>query len=132
VHEGLPRKNFDSPTGLTTATVCINSGKLPGEKCTETSTGQFFASSLPHESCDYCGVPGKDPNAVEEPETPVTPEAPVTPETPVTPSTPSEPSTPPTEETPSTPETPVDPPTSEPEKPSEDTSTEDKPAEQTE
>ncbi len=128
VHKGLPRKNFDSPTGLTSATVCSKSGKVPGEKCTETATGQFFASSLPYESCDYCGVPGVDPDAVVEPETPVTPETPVVPENPVTPEKPVEPSTPPVEETPTVPETPVTP---EPPAPSEPPA-EDTPAEQTE
>ncbi len=118
VHEGLPRKDFDAPTGLTSATVCAKSGKVPGEKCTETATGQFFASSLPYEACDYCGVPGVDPDAVVEPETPVTPETPETSETP------TQPSTPPVTETPSEPETSVTPETPDTEKPSGDVSAE--------
>ncbi len=102
VHSGLPNKGFDAPTGLTTATVCAETGKVPTEKCVNTVSGRYFAGSLPGAACDYCGVPGVDPNV---------PETPVTPETPVVPETPSDPVTP---ETPVVPETPSDPVTPEP------------------
>ena len=112
VHDGLPKKAFDSPTGLTTVTVCAKSGKLPGEKCTETAAGQFYASSVPHLSCDYCGVPGVDPDAVEQPETPETPPAeqkPAEQEKPPAEDKPAEQEKPLAEETPSSPDTPVAP-----------------------
>lgn len=102
VHSGLARKNFDSPTGLTTAEVCAQTGKLPTEKCKEKVSGQYFASGVPYQSCDFCGVPGVDPEATVEPETPVTPETPAVPETPEVPEKPvaPEPSTPPAEDKP--------------------------------
>ncbi len=124
VHSGLPRKGFAAPTGLTYVEVCTETGKLPTEKCVNKVSGQFFAGSLPHATCDYCGVPGVDPNVpLTEPEIPAVPETPSTPTTPTTPEvTPPETTTPetpapepttpeattPEPETPSTTEPPVE------------------------
>ncbi|MBQ7935899.1 MAG: PBP1A family penicillin-binding protein [Clostridia bacterium] len=72
VHQGLPYKSFDQPTGLTTATVCAETGKVPNENCAAPVTGEFFADSLPTAVCDVCGVPGVDPNLPLDPNAPVT------------------------------------------------------------
>lgn len=107
VHEGLPAKGFTGPSGLTTAEVCAESGKVPTDKCVTKVSGQFFADSLPGTPCDVCGV--VDPNAPADPNAPVTPGTPdpkpETPETPQEPVKPEDPSNP--EETPDPkPETP--------------------------
>ena len=109
IHKGLAFKNFDQPTGLTEFTVCAETGKVPGANCKTSFTGLFFADSLPHATCDVCGVPGKDPTLPLVPETPntTTPSTPNT-EKPVTPSAPTtEPVTPPVTEKPTEPEKPV-------------------------
>ena len=74
VHKGLAYKGFDAPTGLTVATVCGESGKLPTDKCSPDTciSGKYFADSLPSATCDVCGAP--DPNApATPPETQVKP-----------------------------------------------------------
>ena len=82
VHEGLPSKGFTGPADLTTAEVCAESGKVPGEKCATKVSGTFFVDSLPSVPCDICGV--ADPNAPVDPNAPTKqPETPTPePETP--------------------------------------------------
>lgn len=54
VHEGMPWKDFTRPTGLTTATVCSVSGKLPvAGLCDATLVTEMFEEgTVPTESCD--------------------------------------------------------------------------------
>ncbi len=124
VHSGLAYKAFDAPAGLTSITICGESGKLCNPLCTSPTVNQFFADSVPTALCDVCGQPQVlpdgtivdpnggtnvpvDPNApvipgdpvIPAPETPVTPETPVVPETPITPETPIVPETPVTQPT---------------------------------
>ncbi len=108
VHQGLPKKDFDDPTGLAVVAVCAETGKLLNEKCPAKIEGLFFAESKPTATCDYCGVPGVDPNVPLVPETPDKPDTPANPTDPsAKPSTdPStKPSTDPTTKPSTTPDT---------------------------
>ena len=65
---GLPVKQFDSPSGVTKATVCRVSGMIPTEACGgDVITEMFSANSLPTEKCtahkfvEVCEITGKLP-----------------------------------------------------------------------
>ena len=68
VHENLPAKSFDVPSGIVTATVCSRSGKLPiPGLCDATLVTEYFAEgTVPQATCDihyqgtictYSGLP---------------------------------------------------------------------------
>lgn len=66
--EGMPVKQFDSPTGVVKGTVCRVSGMLPTEACGgDVITEMFSANTLPTETCnvhkfvEVCGETGKLP-----------------------------------------------------------------------
>jgi penicillin-binding protein 1A len=42
-----PKRDFDRPPGLTTAKICLESGQLASEFCTQTASGLFLADHLP-------------------------------------------------------------------------------------
>lgn len=78
IHEDLPSQSFQVPSGIVTATVCSQSGKLPiPGLCDETLRTEYFAEgTVPTESCDvhyqgrvcpYSSLPAADtcPFAVE-------------------------------------------------------------------
>ena len=54
LHENLEYKSFEVPNGITTATVCSASGKLPDpELCSEHLKTEYFAEgTIPHETCN--------------------------------------------------------------------------------
>ena len=60
VHEGLPNQSFPTPTGLFTATICSQSGKLPVPGlCDATLRTEYFAEgTVPTTSCNvhYAGT----------------------------------------------------------------------------
>ena len=71
VHEGLPYEGFPAPSGIVTATVCSQSGKLPIEGlCDGCLKTEYFAEgTVPTEVCDvhyagdicaYEGIPASD------------------------------------------------------------------------
>lgn len=60
IHEGLPYKDFDMPSGLTRIAVCSKSGKLPVEGLCDMDprgstivTELFAANNAPTDSCDH-------------------------------------------------------------------------------
>ena len=60
VHEGLEYKDFPTPSGITSATVCSKSGLLPIEGTCDSDprgsmliTEYFDASTVPSDSCDH-------------------------------------------------------------------------------
>lgn len=55
VHEELPAKTFDTPSGIVTAPICTKSGKVPIlGLCEPTTTVEYFADgTIPIESCDF-------------------------------------------------------------------------------
>lgn len=65
-HEGLPKRNFESPGGISKVTICSKSGKRPGENCPdEHITSDLFPRGYePKETCDVhitlevCAVSG--------------------------------------------------------------------------
>lgn len=68
IHEELPAKSFNTPSGIVTATVCSRSGKLPiPGLCDATLTTEYFAEgTVPETTCDvhyqgtlcaYSGLP---------------------------------------------------------------------------
>lgn len=78
IHENLPSQSFQVPSGIVTATVCAESGKLPiPGLCDATLKTEYFAEgTVPTETCDvhyqglicpYDGLPASDacPFAVE-------------------------------------------------------------------
>ena len=60
IHEGLPNESFPTPTGLVTATVCSQSGKLPVPGlCDGTKRTEYFAEgTVPTTTCNvhYSGA----------------------------------------------------------------------------
>ena len=60
IHEGLPNQSFPTPTGLVTATVCSQSGKLPVPGlCDATRRTEYFAEgTVPTTTCNvhYSGA----------------------------------------------------------------------------
>ncbi len=72
LHTGLSYKSFASPSGLTSYTGCILSGKLAAEECAGaeeggTVSGLCFASNPPTEVCDLCVTPEENPSEGEVP-----------------------------------------------------------------
>ncbi len=68
IHEDLPAKSFNTPSGIVTTTVCSRSGKLPiPGLCDATLTTEYFAEgTVPESTCDvhyqgtlcaYSGLP---------------------------------------------------------------------------
>ena len=51
VHEGLPNKEFTRPSGITSATVCQETGLLAGSNCTKKYTELFASGTAPKEVC---------------------------------------------------------------------------------
>ncbi len=79
LHSNLKYKSFNSPSGLSSNTCCIISGKLATEHCSTaeeggTASGLFFASSPQTAVCDVCGVVEEVP-PVETPDAGVMPPA---------------------------------------------------------
>lgn len=58
IHKNLPYKDFERPSGLVTAGVCKDSGKLPTDLCANDQRGTqvisdlFISGTVPGESCD--------------------------------------------------------------------------------
>ena len=54
IHENLPYRSFQMPSGIVTATVCSKSGKLPiSGVCDGTLTTEYFAEgTVPTDTCD--------------------------------------------------------------------------------
>lgn len=52
VHENLPSKSFDVPSGLTNATVCQETGLLAGPNCSRKYSELFMAGTVPSKVCD--------------------------------------------------------------------------------
>ncbi len=50
IHKDLKKINFPSDKGVTTATFCLDSGKIAGEGCANTATGYFKKDYMP--KCD--------------------------------------------------------------------------------
>lgn len=62
VHEGLEKKDFTRPKGLTDVEVCALSGQIPGEFCTERASGLVFSDTVLapcelHKAPDQVAVP---------------------------------------------------------------------------
>lgn len=55
VHTGLPKKNFNSPNGIVTATVCSTTGCIATSSCTNTYTEIFTSDNMP-QNCQGHGV----------------------------------------------------------------------------
>lgn len=54
VHEDLPAKTFNTPSGIVTATICKKSGKLPiAGLCDTLATEYFEDGTVPVDSCNY-------------------------------------------------------------------------------
>lgn len=52
VHENLPSKSFDVPSGLTNATVCQETGLLAGPNCSRKYSELFMSGTVPSKVCD--------------------------------------------------------------------------------
>jgi penicillin-binding protein 1A len=61
-----PRRDFPRPEGITTATICIDSGRLATSYCTHVQTESFSAKTRPRAECDLHTVAGVDANADAE------------------------------------------------------------------
>ena len=55
IHKNLKNANFNTPSGITQATVCKKTGCLATSGCTDTYTEQFAQDNLP-EKCEGHGV----------------------------------------------------------------------------
>ena len=54
IHQGLPRKEFPRPSGITEVTVCKKSGLLRTPACNEGAvTLPFISGTQPYQNCDY-------------------------------------------------------------------------------
>ena len=51
IHSGLSDPGFTVPSGIKTATVCAESGLLPGDDCTSLIKDYFAAGTVPTETC---------------------------------------------------------------------------------
>lgn len=51
VHSGMPAKNFIAPSGMTSATVCLQTGLIKGPYCTRTASEIFTAGTVPSKTC---------------------------------------------------------------------------------
>lgn len=56
-HRGLKIKGFDKPSGITTATICKDSGKLATDSCINKVTEIFIEGTEPTEYCDIHTAP---------------------------------------------------------------------------
>jgi penicillin-binding protein 1A len=58
IHDGLAYKDFEKPSGIVTASVCKDSGKIPTDLCANDPRGSqvisdmFIQGTVPTESCD--------------------------------------------------------------------------------
>lgn len=52
VHQGLPSKNFNRPSGISSATVCKESGLIASSDCTKTYSELFMSGTVPTKVCD--------------------------------------------------------------------------------
>ena len=64
IHKELPNKSFDRPSGVVTAKICMDSGKVAVETCTRTETEYFVRGTVPgacagHEKVTICKQTGK-------------------------------------------------------------------------
>ena len=67
VHTDLPSKRFDKPTGVVSAKICLDSGKMATDSCTRTETEYFAAGTVPkqcegHQKLVICKQTGKIAN----------------------------------------------------------------------
>ncbi len=51
IHKGLDGKKFEQPDGITTATICKESGDLATDKCSKTYTEVFIKGTEPSKKC---------------------------------------------------------------------------------
>lgn len=51
IHKDLEKKKFERPSGITSATICKDTGLLASEGCTNTYTEVFTAGTVPKERC---------------------------------------------------------------------------------
>jgi penicillin-binding protein 1B len=49
-------QEFPPPSGIVSQKICLESGKLAGDLCTQTSYASFIAGTEPHEQCDVHSV----------------------------------------------------------------------------
>lgn len=66
-HKNLPNKNFNTPSGIVTATVCSTTGCIATSTCTNTYTEKFTSDNMPskcegHGTQRICQVSGKVAN----------------------------------------------------------------------
>jgi penicillin-binding protein 1A len=60
-NQGLPRRDFPRPPGIVDATVCKDSGLLPGHNCTNLVTLSFLSGTVPEERCyEHQGSSGSE------------------------------------------------------------------------
>ena len=67
VHSGLKGASFERPSGIVTATICLDSGCVATESCTRTSVEYFVAGTVPkqcegHTKLTICKTTGKIAN----------------------------------------------------------------------
>lgn len=73
VHAGLPNKGFKSPSGVSWATICLETGDLATESCEKTAYEMFKPNMVPLKECSGVHVPEgenpeeTDPNATPDP-----------------------------------------------------------------
>ncbi len=51
IHSGLSNTGFTKPSGISSATICNDSGLLAGSSCTDTATEYFASDTMPTETC---------------------------------------------------------------------------------
>lgn len=64
IHEDLPSKSFDVPSGIVTARICTDSGMSATGSCTHTVVEEFVAGTVPaacngHKTVEVCKETGK-------------------------------------------------------------------------
>ncbi len=64
IHADLPSASFEKPSNVTTATICLDSGKLATDSCTRTYTEYFVKGTVPaecegHVTLTICKETGK-------------------------------------------------------------------------
>ena len=67
IHTELPNTNFNKPDGVTSASICKDSGMKATDKCTNVYTEQFVTGTVPaacdkHEAVKICNETGKIAN----------------------------------------------------------------------
>ena len=71
---------FPQPRGVESAKICLESGKLAGDFCTETMTDMFIAGTEPRDKCDLHTVQAQvNPDRSDQPGETRAPAAPVRP-----------------------------------------------------